>query len=431
MARRGAGEGSIYRDKTDGGWRATVELGIGEDGQRERKYLRGRTRADVAQKVRDVLKDVDEGLPVSRDGDGPTVEQWLNHWHSTIQKKRLRESSYLAEGLTLQNHVIPVLGKVRLKMLQPEQVERLYARLDEKGLSPSTVLKAHRHLNRALKVAMQRGLVSRNVCSLVDAPSVTHTEVVPLTQEEARRLLDVAMARRNGARWSVALGLGLRQGEALGLAWPNVDLEAGTIRVSQALGKAHWEHGCSEDSRKPSCEAKRGFLCPERNGHGLRLALPKSRAGKRTVPLPAPVVEQLRAHRKAQLEERIAAGSEWWEEQKAEPGYSWDLVFRTPAGRPVAHHPDWCEWKSLLKEADVRDARLHDARHTAASLLLVMGVPARVVMEVLGHSQIGLTLNTYSHVMPEVQRAAADAMGGALWGEVPPATPRNRRRETS
>jgi integrase len=228
---------------------------------------------------------------------------------------------------------------------------------------------------------MQRGRVARNVCSLVDAPSVSREEVQPLTSADARQVLSAAVGRRNGARWSVALALGLRQGEALGLPWDAVDLDAGSLTVRQAL------------QRQP--------------GMGLVFVEPKSRAGRRTIALPRPLVDGLRQHRAAQLEERLRAGSEW---------HDHGLVFAQENGRPIDPSADYRAWRSLLADAGVRPARLHDARHTAASLLMLQGVPARVVMDVLGHSQISLTLGTYSHVVPELARDAADRMGESLWG---------------
>jgi integrase len=241
-------------------------------------------------------------------------------------------------------------------------------------------VQAHRVLSRALKVAMQRGKVARNVCALVDAPSVERDEVRPLSGQDTRRVLEAASGRRNAARWSVALALGLRQGEALGLTWDAVDLDAGMLTVRQAL------------QRQP--------------GKGLVFVQPKSRAGRRTVALPGPLRNALRAHRAAQAAERIAAGSAWDDH---------NLVFCQENGRPLDPRSDHRAWRALLGEARVRPARLHDARHTAASLLLQQGVPARVAMEVLGHSQISLTLGTYSHVVPEVAEDAARRMGEALW----------------
>jgi len=227
---------------------------------------------------------------------------------------------------------------------------------------------------------MQRGRVTRNVATLVDAPTARREEVEPLTTADARRILDLAKDLPNGTRWSVALALGLRQGEALGLLWDAVDLDAGTLTVRRALQR--------------------------QAGKGLMLVEPKSRAGRRTIKLPEPLRDALRAHRVAQAEQRLAAANVWEDR---------GFVFCQTNGRPIDARRDWLDWKALLKAAGVRDARLHDARHTAATLLLQQGVPARVVMEILGHSQISLTLGTYSHVVPELAHEAAERMGDALW----------------
>ena len=227
---------------------------------------------------------------------------------------------------------------------------------------------------------MQRGRIGRNVCTLVDAPSLNHHEIEPLTVAEARQILATAAKRRNGARWAVALALGLRQGEALGLQWSDIDFDAPTLTVRRALQR--------------------------QRGKGLVLVEPKSRAGRRTIALPEPVVELLRAHRVAQNAERLHAGSEW---------RARDFVFAQRTGLPIDSRADRRDWDQLLKDAGVRPARLHDARHTAATTLLLMGVPARVVMQILGHSQIGLTLGTYSHVVPELATDAANKMATAYW----------------
>ena len=193
-------------------------------------------------------------------------------------------------------------------------------------------------------------------------------------------MIAAAQTHRNSARWTVALAVGLRQSEALGLRWADVDLEKGALSVRRGLHRV--------------------------GGQGLVYEEPKADRSRRTVALPAQLVEALRAHRAAQLEERIAAGPLWQDH---------DLVFAQPNGRPIERKSDWRSWKALLRAADVREVRLHDGRHTAATLLLSEGVHPRVVMEVLGHAQMRTTTDTYSHVMPALGRDAADRMGSALW----------------
>ncbi len=376
--KRGNGEGSIYQD-ADGRWRSVVDLGY-RDGRRRRKYLSGRTRADVAGKLRRVLDEHEAGAEITTDGHSPTLESWLDHWLTTIAAPRLRPSTLATYRGYVRNRIAPELGKRRLDKLQPEHLEAFYVRLGEAGLKPASILQTHRILSRSLKVALQRGRVRRNVATLVEPPSVHREEVRPLSTEQARAILSAAHGQRNAARWSVALALGLRQGEALGLAWDAVDLEAGTLTVRQALQR--------------------------RAGGGLVLVPPKSRAGRRVVPMPAQLVDALKSHRAAQSAERLVAGSMWVDS---------GMVFATVTGKPLDPRADHRQWQALLRSADVPPARLHDARHTAATLLLTQGVPARVVMELLGHSQITLTLGTYSHVSPELSRDAAKRMGEALW----------------
>ncbi|RBY92946.1 site-specific integrase [Blastococcus sp. TF02A-30] len=380
MARqRGNGESSIYRDD-DGRWHGWVSMGLKENGARDRRHVSSMKRAEVVAKVRELERKRDAGTAGAA-GRAPTVGQWLEHWLDTIAARKVRPSTLVRYRQLVANQLVPGIGHHRLDRLQPEHVEKLYSDLQDGGLSPASVLQAHRVLSRALKVAMQRDRVARNVCALVDPPSVERDEVRPLSGQDARRVLEAARGRRNAARWSVALALGLRQGEALGLTWDTVNLDAGTLTVRQAL------------QRQP--------------GRGLVLVQPKSRAGRRTIALPGPLRDALRAHRAAQAAERIAAGSRW------EDG---NLVFCQENGRPLDPRSDHRAWRALLAEAKVPPARLHDARHTAATLLLQQGVPARVAMEILGHSQISLTLGTYSHVVPELAEDAARRMGEALWG---------------
>ena len=377
--RNASGESSIFQDAA-GRWHGFVSMGLKENGQRDRRHASGQWRADVVVKLRALEQKRDAGVAQAA-GRAPTVTQWLDHWLDTIASRRVRPSTLARYRQLVANQITPRVGHHRLDRLLPEHIEKMYADLLASGLSGSSVLQAHRVLSRALKVAMQRGKVARNVCTLVDAPSVDRAEVVPLTADDARAILAAATTLRNGARWSVALALGLRQGEALGLPWDAVDLEGGTLAVRQALQR--------------------------QAGKGLVIVAPKSRAGRRVIALPEQVRDSLRAHRTTQLAERLAARSEW-----ADHG----LVFAQVNGRPLDPRADHRAWRELLTSAGVRQARLHDARHTAATLLLQQGVPARVVMEILGHSQISLTLGTYSHVGAELGRDAASRIGEALWG---------------
>ena len=325
----------------------------------------------------------------------------METWLTTIAPRRIRRST-LETTYTpkVRNRIIPGLGKHRMDRLTPEHIERFYTRLEAEGLAPATVFQIHRILFRALKVAMQRGYVSRNVATLVDAPSVSHDEIEPPTLDEALRILRLAATQRNGTRWSVALALGLRQGEALGLRWQHVDLDAGTLTIRWQLQRLPWRHGCADphtcgkdrhrDDCPPGC-TRHARSCPQRTGGGLRLTELKSAKSRRTLPLPPQFVAPLKAHRTAQLQERMTAGPAW---------HDGDFVWCQPNGWPIGAHADWDEWNALLKAAAIRRVRVHDARHAAATLLLAQGVDQRVVMEILGHTQISMTSRRRTRAPP-------------------------------
>jgi integrase len=377
--KRASGESSIYRDD-DGRWHGFVSMGQKENGRRDRRHVSGAKRADVVAKVRAIEAKRDAGM-VDAAGRAPTVGEWLDHWLDNIASRKVRARTLESYRSTVRLHLRPGIGHHRLDRLQPEHLERLYAALAEKGLSPASILRAHRVLSRAVRVASQRGKVARNVATFVDPPAVKRPQrALPLSAAEAREVMSAAHSHRNAARWTVALAVGLRQSEALGLRWSDVDLDNGTLSVRRGLHRVR--------------------------GQGLIYEEPKADRSRRTLALPAQLVDALRAHRAAQLEERITAGPLWQDH---------DLVFAQPNGRPIERKSDWRAWKTLLRDAGVREVRLHDGRHTAATLLLSEGVHPRVVMEVLGHAQMRTTTDTYSHVLPALGRDAAERMGNALW----------------
>lgn len=382
--KRSDGDGSIYYDKSRDRHVGVLVVGW-RDGKPQRRKVSGKSRADAARKLRELREKIAAGqLPAGR---VPTVGEWLTFWLDQIAAAKVRPSTLRGYRTYVTRYLIPLLGARRLDRLTPEHVEQAWKHMLERGgkdgraLSSTSAHQAHRILARALKVAQQRGYVQRNVATLVDAPQPADVEIQPLTVPEAKQVLRAAAETpRMAARWSVALALGLRQGEALGLLWDRVDLDDGVVHVRQALSR--------------------------QTGEGLILGPVKSRAGKRDIPLPPELLVQLRAHRTMQNAERLAAGSQWHEG---------GFVFCSPFGKPIDPRADWRAWKDLLDAAGVPDYRLHDARHTAATLLLAQGVPMRVVMEILGHSQISVTMR-YQHVADEMSRAALDRVGGVLWG---------------
>lgn len=310
------------------------------------------TRAEVVTKVRELERQRDAGITAT--SGTLTVSEWLAHWLDNIAARRVRPRVLEGYRATVRLHITPIIGHHRLARLQPEHVEELHAFMFDKNLSSATVLRTHRVLARALRVAEQRGKVARNVATLVDAPAAGRPATGgALTVAETRSVLTAAGHRRNGARWALALGSGLRQSEVLALRWTDVDLDAGTLSVNQTVHRVA--------------------------GVGLVYDEPKSERSRRRIALPGPLVDALRIHRATQLAERLKAGTAWQHN---------DLVFTQPNGHPIDKRADWRTWHSLLATAaGVRTVRLHDARHSAATTLLAFGVDVRIVADILGHSQ--------------------------------------------
>ena len=190
---------SIYLG-SDGWWHGWVTVGTRDDGSPDRRHRKGRTEAEVSRKVQELERQRDTGrLPKA--GASLTVAQWLETWLTTVAARRVRRSTLDSTyAPKVRNRIIPGLGRHRLDRLTPEHLERFDTKLDADGLAPATVLQIHRILSRALKIAVQRGYISRNVATLVDAPSAQPREIQPLTLDEAQRIVRLAAGQRNGTR---------------------------------------------------------------------------------------------------------------------------------------------------------------------------------------------------------------------------------------
>ena len=418
--RRGRGEGSITR-RADGRWMARVDLGW-QDGKRCRKTLYGRTKREVQDKLREMLHRTDQGLPLLPEQEtvGAFVRRWLE-----FKKGELRPRSYESYEHLVRAHLLPGLERIRLAKLTPLDVSAWFRRHHAQGTGARTIQYARSVLRAALNQALRWGLVARNAAALSEAPRHEAREIQPLSPEQAKTLLASVVGHRLEALITVAVGLGLRRGEALGLRWRDVDLKAGTLSVRHTLERSKGSRAARQrlQAERASLRARlrgtadesiRGRLTAELDevkrrldtvSPTVRLAKPKTARSRRTIMMPDVVAASLRAHRKRQLEERLTAGERW-----REAGF----VFTTPIGTPIGTHSLHRVFKAMLRKAGLPDIRYHDLRHTAATLLLAQGVDPRTIMETLGHSQISLTLNTYAHVVPALQRQAAAKMDEIL-----------------
>ncbi|HEV8280690.1 MAG TPA: tyrosine-type recombinase/integrase [Candidatus Limnocylindrales bacterium] len=376
MTRRGANEGTI-RERRDGRWEARV-LVTRPDGRRTRRSLLGRSRADVRDKLQAALRAESSGLPAT--GERLTVGAFLDLWLRDAVRPKVRPKTCTSYASIVRVHLTPGLGRLSLPRLTPQQVQAFLNAKASTGLSPRTVAYIRAVLRQALGQAERWSLVGRNAARLAEPPRVPRREVQPLSPDEARAFIEAIRGDRLEALYLVAIGVGPRQGEILGLAWTDVDFVASTLTIRNALQRV--------------------------NGK-LELVEPKSATSHRIVALPAFVADGLRTHRTRQRQDRLLAGSRWKDDPRG-------LVFTTTVGTPMDGIAVTRRFQTVLATAGLRRQRFHDLRHACASLLLAQGVAPRVVMETLGHSQISLTLNTYSHVIPALGRAAADQMDALL-----------------
>jgi integrase len=364
MKRRGNNEGTIYQ-RPDGVWCAQVTI------QGKRKSIYGKTRALVQRKLRTALANAEQGIMPSP--ERLTVEAFLERW---LADDVIRLDQYTVKNYTIyvRQHIIPEIGRIRLGQLKAAHVQGLYTALGKKGLAPKSIRNAHGVLRAALERAIRWDLVPRNVAALATPPKATPAEFRVLTVEEARQLGRVAQGNRWAPMLMLALTTGLRQGELLGLKWGDIDTAAGVLQVRRQY---------------------------ERDGS---FSTPKASSQRRLDLAPAEL-RALEIQRESQDRDRERWGAAYVEQ---------DLVFATHQGRPLIHRNVFREFKILLRKADLPSIRFHDMRHTNASLMLGQGVHPKVVQARLAHSQVAITLNLDSHVLPGLGREAVERLVASL-----------------
>lgn len=368
--RRGRGEGSISFIEEKKLWKARVTL---DTGKRTTKYFK--TQKDAKDWVLSVRGAARDGFLPEK--DKMTLGEFLERYLTEYAQHAVRASTYQSYSNLIRLHIVPELGKIRLNNLKPEHLHSFYAKKREEGLSERTVQYLHGLLHRSLNKAVRWGLVSRNVTDHADAPSNKKKPMKVWDEGQVKAFLSCIKEDRWAALYYLACGTGMREGEILALHWNDVDLDEGYLKVTKSLQVVV--------------------------GKGLVFTEPKSEKSRRRIALPVTVVKALREHKVRQNELRK---SETWQEK--------GLVFTTNNGTAILPRNLVRHFKGKIAAAGVPEIRFHDMRHTVASLLLAGDVHPKVVQELLGHSQITLTLDTYSHLLPTMQKEAAKKMDGFL-----------------
>ena len=387
--KRANGQGSVYQ-RQDGRWVGAAFI-LGSDGTYRRVPVYGSSADEVDAKLTALKARSNLGLPA--ESSGWVVKTYVEYWLTHVAKPKLRPTTLARYRSLLYSYVVPTIGKKRLSAVTPADVRLMLARAassrtpGRKGqseetrplLSTRSVQQIHAVLRAVLSHAVREELLARNVAKLVQVATPVQEEIEPWTDIEARTFLAATRQHRLHALFVVALGLGLRRGELLGLRWADIDQRASRLRVTQTLQRV--------------------------KGEGIILGPPKSRRSRRVLTMPAIVSKALADHRAAQAVDRKQVGSSWPEN---------GLVFTTTTGRPIEPRNLSIAYGRLIARAGVRRIRFHDLRHTCATLLLARGVSPRVVMDILGHSQIAVTMNIYGHVIPAMQEQAASEIDAAL-----------------
>jgi integrase len=398
--RRGSGDGGI-RKRADGRWEGIVDLGF-QNGRRKTHSVYGKTRAAVVKKLRDVQHKRDEGTLIL--DQRMTLGAWLDNWVAVTLENRvandeLRASTRDSYADTVRLHLKPGLGHHRLTKLTPTHVDdfiaakrgQTHGKHGDKTYSQDSLRLMRATLRKALQDALAKGHVNLNVAGLSDPVKGCKRAEKYLTLDEARRLLTTVASDRLNALYVVALSLGLRRGEALGLRWEDIDLDKAQVTIRRSLKRVRNQP--LSDGTYPNGRKTR-----------LEFGTPKTASSWATLSLPSAAIEALRRHRIEQAAERLA--SPVWVDES--------LVFTTPAGAPIDPDNFWKQFSTACKAAGLGHRNPHQLRHSASTILLGEGIPLHEVCDILRHSSIAVTKDIYGHLEPERMRAGAEAIDAAL-----------------
>jgi len=382
--------GHIRKRKTKTGhsWQVIIEAGFNSDGERKRLYrtVEG-TKKEAERVMTQLLSELHQGTLI--EPSKLSVQEYLRSWMKTYVEPNLSPTTIDGYGVNIEKHIIPSIGHLRLQELSPLHLQRFYSdklksgRVDGKGgLSAKSVIYIHRNIREALDHALRMQLIPRNVADLVTLPKAKPFKSAVYDEEQLKTLVKIAQGTDMELPVAIAAALGLRRGELLGLKWENVDLDNKTISV-------------------------RDNLVPTSKGSVTKA--PKSENSRRTLDFPEGLVIVLRKHRRMQSERKLKLGATYCDQGHVccqEDGRHWGPSYFSR------------KFAAFLKRHKLPHIRLHDLRHSNATLMLKYNVPAKVASQRLGHSNIGITLDLYSHVMSDMQKDAAEKIDVGLFQQV-------------
>jgi integrase len=374
---RANGDGSFYQT-ADGLWRGVAYVRL-PTGETKRKYVSSTDRDTAHRKWIALVGKAHAGQPINVSSQ--RIDDYLHYWLEEVIKPWRKHNTYAMYETFVRLHILPELGSKRLDRLQVADVRRLLNKLQAGGASPRNVQATRAVLRSALSNAMTEELVERNVAAPMRVPRPPRRRIHPWEPEEARTFLVGTASRTLHAAYVVMLCLGLRRGEILGLGWDDVDL-------NRAGAHLRWQI--------------------QRQAGTLRRISLKTEDSDRVIPLPGLVVKALTARMQRQQQQREKAGKGW-----SDP-HGWNLVFTTPEGGPIDPRNFNRAFHAACKAASVRKIRVHDTRHTCASLLRSLGVDLSVIKEILRHSQLSITADVYIHVTTNQQREAVSLISDVL-----------------
>jgi len=370
-------------------WYVVVDLGFGDDGRRKQKWHGGfRTRREAEAARAKLVTEINTGSYVVP--GRTTFEEWVRTSWLPMTEPRVKPTTFHSYKRNLELHVVPVLGRKRLQQLTAPVLTGLYARLaqdseDGKGLSAKTISYIHSTLHKVLSDAVDAGLLVKNVAATAKPPRPNRRAtggIQAWDPDELAGFLHAVRGTRLAAIWRLSAMTGMRRGEVLGLRWCDVDLDRARLSVRQALVAV---------------------------GYEVVHSTPKSHSA-RVIDLNAETVNQLRAHRRRQDEERVEWGADYQDR---------DLVVAKENGEPIHPHTFSQSFERIVEKAGLPRIRLHDVRHTHATLALKAGVPVKVISERLGHESPAFTLKQYAHVIPGMQAEAAAQVAAMIDGSPP------------